>query len=131
MTVCNIQTPATEAEAKFSVRHTVALAMAGKDTAANASFEPEAVGDPYLRAWSERINVYSDPGLSRANARVEVLLTSGERTVSTFDASCPATDLAAQEARLLNTSAVLFRKSAIYNRSLEIGIESGWGRGCK
>src|SRR3546814_7237295 len=81
MTVCNIQTPATEAEAKFSVRHTVALAMAGKDTAANASFEPEAVGDPYLRAWSERINVYSDPGLSRANARVEVLLTSGERTV--------------------------------------------------
>src|SRR3546814_16060898 len=82
MTVCNIQTPATEAEAKFSVRHTVALAMAGKDTAANASFEPEAVGDPYLRAWSERIKVYSDTGPSCSNAPVERTLTSGERPVT-------------------------------------------------
>src|SRR3546814_14931063 len=85
MTVCNIQTRATEAEAKFSVRHTVALAMAGKDTAANAAFEPAALGDPYFRAWSEHIKITSAPGLCGANASVEVRLSSAQQTVIIFE----------------------------------------------
>ncbi|MEI2416308.1 MmgE/PrpD family protein [Orrella sp. JC864] len=127
--VCNIQTPRTEPQAKFSVRHTVALALAGRDTAAHASFLPPALADPQIAAWRELVSVHGDPALARANARVEIETRSGERRTSVHDASRPQADLQAQQQRLLAKSGVLLQEAgfegrdvcALHARLLEIG----------
>jgi len=107
MTVCNIQEPRTETEAKFSVRHTVALALAGYDTARSASFERQSIEDPEIQAWHRLITVHADDDLARANARIEREDHSGSVSTCVVDASRPEADLDRQQARLQQKSRVL------------------------
>ncbi|WP_298015528.1 MmgE/PrpD family protein [uncultured Castellaniella sp.] len=101
LTVCNIAEPETATQAKFSLRHTVALALAGEDTAVRASFEPEGIRKPEVAGWRPLIEVRADPDLPRANARVAVAFASGELQARAYDASRPESDLGRQQDRLL------------------------------
>jgi 2-methylcitrate dehydratase PrpD len=99
--VCNIQEPRNGLEAKFSLRHAVALALAGADTADPASFSDETTADADLRALRERIRVELHSNCdSLTEAEVFIETVDGARLRRHHDSGVPATDLAAQRRRL-------------------------------
>lgn len=108
MSVCNIAEPVTASQAKFSVAHMVALALAGRSTTSDAELAGEGLCDPQVLAWRARIRVQPDPALPRAHARVVVHGPGGPREQS-CDASQPQADLPLQRRRLLDKSSVLLR----------------------
>lgn len=102
LSVCDLPEPRTAMEARFSIRHMVALALAGRSTLDERSFAAETIADPGLAALRRRIRVAADPALPRANAR----LSAAGRAFAA-DASRPESDHAAQRRRLLGKSAQL------------------------
>lgn len=99
LSVCNIPEPCNGSEAKFSLRHAVALALAGRDTMAAESFSEAACADPALQALRTRIAVAGDASLPRATARLQVVI--GDETVeATANVSAPEPDLTQQGHRL-------------------------------
>lgn len=99
LSVCNIPEPRNSSEAKFSLRHAVALALAGRDTMAAESFSEGACVDPALRALRARIAVAGDASLPRATARLRVAI-GGETIEATANVSAPEPDLSQQGQRL-------------------------------
>lgn len=97
--VCCIATPRTPSEAKFSIAHMAALALAGRSTVAAASFTT-ALDDAALAALRGRITVRADAAMPRANAQATVTLAGGRTHTSHCDASRAETDLARQEVRI-------------------------------
>lgn len=99
--VCNIAAPRTGLEAKFSLRHTVAMALAGVDTADMASYSDSAANDPALASLRERVHVELMRDCSAmTQAEVEIETTAGLTLRQRHDSGIPSTDLAAQQARL-------------------------------
>lgn len=109
LSVCNIQTPETAAQARFSIRHMVALALEGVDTASQQAFSAACLADPRIAAWRDRIVVYADPALARANARIDLMFTNETRQSVTVDASIPEKDLERQQQRLCKKSVALLQ----------------------
>jgi 2-methylcitrate dehydratase PrpD len=97
--MCAIPTPTTGLEAKFSLRHTAAMVLAGVDTSAISSFTDAGVGDPAVVALRERVRVTTDRG-SGAATPVSVRLVDGRVLEAAVDLFVPDTDLARQR-RLL------------------------------
>ncbi len=99
--VCNIPEPRTGLEAKFSLRHTVAMALAGVDTAGLDAYTDEAVGQPAVAALRQRITVElvpDCPGLTLAEVVLET--RAGTTLRERYDSGRPASDLQAQQQRL-------------------------------
>lgn len=96
--MCGIPEPMTGLEAKFSLRGTQALLVAGADTAAVATFEDGPINRPDVRALLEKIVVATDDTLGDLVTRVEVLTSRGVHRAA-HDVSRPA-DLRSQEAQL-------------------------------
>eukprot|EP00854_Cymbomonas_tetramitiformis_P019213 gene19213-22967_t len=98
LAVCDIPTPATGLEGKFSLRYCAALALTGEDTSAAESFSDARVGDPGLRALLERVTVVGSDALEKMEAEVAVTFTDGgdSPTATTVrashDAGVPAAD---------------------------------------
>ncbi|ETF02732.1 MmgE/PrpD family protein [Advenella kashmirensis W13003] len=109
LSVCNIQTPETAAQARFSIRHMVALALHGADTASQQAFSHECLADQQIAAWRERITVQGDAALGRANACIEIAFTNGSTERITVDASRPESDLERQRQRLCAKSRALLQ----------------------
>ncbi len=110
LSVCNIQTPETAAQARFSIRHMVALALQGADTASQQAFSHECLTDPQIAAWRERITVQGDASLARANASIEIAFTDESTGHITVDASRPETDMERQQQRLCAKSRALLQE---------------------
>lgn len=104
--VCNLLNPQTALQARFSLTHCVALAVAGWSTVEEASFAPSALNDAALTALRNRVQVVADPALPRAQARLSVP-GLGADWVFQADASRPEADWAAQRERLKAKSAQL------------------------
>lgn len=104
LSVCNLPEPRTAMEARFSIRHLVALALAGWNTADERSFSAVAFEDPLLQQLRRRIEVVDDPALPRAHARIHFAGRDREPLVFRVDASQPETDLQQQRQKLLNKS---------------------------
>lgn len=100
LTVCNIEEPVTASEGKFSIRHAVALALAGYDTAAAESFAENAITRPTLVELRRKIVVRGSENMPRAHAEVMVTLKDGNATSEHFDASVPEVDHSRQRMRL-------------------------------
>jgi 2-methylcitrate dehydratase PrpD len=100
MSVCNIATPSSPLEAKFSIRHAVALALLGHDLADGNSFSQTMIADPAVAGLRERISVASDDGLKRATARIEARLPDGTTLSAGADVSQVEADLARQGRRI-------------------------------
>ena len=100
MSVCNIATPHDPLEAKFSLRHTVALALLGRDLTDGSGFALAAIDDPQVAGLRDRTTVTSDSGMRRACAQVSVRLRDGRNLVMESDASRAELDLTRQARRV-------------------------------
>ena len=98
--VCNIPNPRTGLEAKFSLRFTTAMALAGRDTGDLAAFSEATAADPVLVALRDRITVELVDGWSTMQTAVAVRLRDGRSVESACDTGIPATDYAEQGRRL-------------------------------
>ncbi len=67
-TVCNIAVPRTGLEAKFSLRLTVALALAGIDTASLATYSEAHCGEPRLVALRDKLRIVFEDGWPSSRA---------------------------------------------------------------
>ncbi|MEM9765523.1 MAG: MmgE/PrpD family protein, partial [Pseudomonadota bacterium] len=104
--VCNIPTPASGLEAKFSYRHTAAMALAGWDTGALESYSDAACVDPALTALRERVTVVADDAVSDTSTALTLRLTDGiERRASH--------DLAASEPLEVRTAKLHAKAAAL------------------
>ncbi len=75
--VCNIPAPTDGLESKFSLRQTVAMALAGIDTASLTAYSPATANDPRLMALREKVVLDFQDGWPQAAAEIEVALTDG------------------------------------------------------
>ena len=100
LSVCNIASPRSGLETKFSLRHTAALAACGKDTAAIQTYSDENALDATLAMVRERVTVHGDRGAGR-DARVVIKMSGGQTAEATFDVAIPDRDLDRQGGRLV------------------------------
>lgn len=98
--VCNITAPTDGLEAKFSLRQTVAMALAGIDTASLGAYSPATARDPRLTALRNRITLDFQDRWPQAAAEIAVTLTDGRVLRASHDAGVPSADIRAQGDRL-------------------------------
>lgn len=93
--VCNIQEPHTGLEAKFSLRFTAAMALAGLDTASIDIFTDDLTRRPELIALRDRTRVvaHAEP---RAESRVCITTRDGRTLTREENVGIPLRDLALQ-----------------------------------
>jgi 2-methylcitrate dehydratase PrpD len=98
--ICNIAAPRTGLEAKFSLRLTTAMALAGVDTGGLASYSEATASDPTLIALRDKVEFDFRAGRSNTVAQLELELTDGRCLTTSYDAGVPASDIAEQGRRL-------------------------------
>ena len=98
--ICNIPAPVDGLQSKFSLRQTVAMALAGIDTASLGAYSEQNARDPALIGLRERVALDFHAGWPSTLAEIEVTLDDGRRVSARYDAGIPATDIAEQGERL-------------------------------
>lgn len=98
--ICNIAAPTDGLEAKFSLRQTVAMALAGIDTASLGTYSAATATDPELVRLRERIELDFRGDCPEAGATLAITLRDGSTVQATHDAGLPTTDIADQGGRL-------------------------------
>ena len=98
--VCNIQTPTTGLEGKFSLRATVALGFLGADTSQLDTFTDERMRSAELVAMRDRVTVAPTAGTPPTATPVRVRTRDGRELRAVCDVGLPAADLADQGRRL-------------------------------
>ena len=98
--VCNIPVPADGLQSKFSLRQTVAMALAGVDTASLGSYSAENARDPGLVGLRDLVRFEWQQGWPQTLCELELELVGGRRLSARHDAGIPATDIAEQGDRL-------------------------------
>jgi 2-methylcitrate dehydratase PrpD len=98
--VCNIQTPETGLEGKFSLRATVALGFLGADTSQLDTFTDERMRSADLIAMRDRVTVAPTAGTPPTATPVRVRTRDGRELRAVCDVGEPAADLADQGRRL-------------------------------
>ncbi|MDE0657359.1 MAG: hypothetical protein OXH58_12335, partial [Acidimicrobiaceae bacterium] len=93
--MCGIPEPVTGLEAKFSLRGTQALLVAGADTTAAATFDDGPINRPDVQAMLRRVVIETDDTLGDLATRVEVLTPGGVHRAA-GDVSRPSYDIGAQ-----------------------------------
>lgn len=98
--ICNIAAPVDGLQSKFSLRQTVAMALAGIDTASLAAYSEKTARDPELIRLRERVAIDFQQDWPQTLAEIEIELADGKRVSARHDAGIPAADIAAQGRRL-------------------------------
>jgi 2-methylcitrate dehydratase PrpD len=98
--VCNIAAPVDGLQSKFSLRQTVAMALAGVDTASLDAYSSENALDPGLVKLRGRVRLDWQDNWPQTLSELEVELNGGRRIAARHDAGVPATDIAEQGERL-------------------------------
>ena len=98
--VCNIAQPRTGLEAKFSLRQTVAMALAGIDTASLESYCEAACSEPRLAALRGKLRIVFEENWPTSRAALSVTQTDGASFEAQHDSGIPAPDVAAQGRRI-------------------------------
>jgi 2-methylcitrate dehydratase PrpD len=92
--VCNIPTPQTGLEAKFSLRFTAAMALTGRDTSGIETYTDQLTRDRQLVALRDKVKVVAWPD-ARPETRARIRI--GDRTLeAATNVGIPLTDLDAQ-----------------------------------
>ena len=97
--VCNIEKPATGLEAKFSLRFTAAMAMAGIDTSSISIFTDKLTQQPELIALADKVRVTAHTS-PKPESIVTMTLLNGETHTEAVNVAIPMTDLNAQWEKL-------------------------------
>jgi 2-methylcitrate dehydratase PrpD len=100
--VCNIATPQTGLEVKFSLRHLAAMVLAGRDTADMAAYTDACAEDAALQAMRDKVHVRFEQLDSQKGSRVVVTGQDGCRHAHYVDVGVPSDDLPGQWQRLLD-----------------------------
>ena len=87
--VCNIPAPRTGLEAKFSLRLTTAMALAGVDTGGLGSYSEQTAADPTLIALRDKVEFDFQTGRPNTIAELEVGLTDGRTVAASHDLGIP------------------------------------------
>ena len=98
--VCNIQSPTTGLEAKFSHRLTTAMALSGIPTDALTTFSAATATNPTLMALRDRVIIDLQPGWPHTRAELDLRLKDQTTLHATHDSGIPAPDITAQNHRL-------------------------------
>ncbi len=98
--VCNIPEPATGLEIKFSLRHTVALALTGEDTAALDTYSDAIAHRPDLVTLRKKVEVETKSFPRQSPAEVVIELHNGTHLSTAVDVGEPAQDVDEQWRRL-------------------------------
>ena len=98
--VCNIPAPSDGLQSKFSLRQTVAMALAGVDTASLGAYSAENARDPRLVGLRERVVLDWQESWPQTLSELELELVDGRRLTARHDAGIPASDIADQGRRL-------------------------------
>ena len=98
--VCNIPVPVDGLQSKFSLRQTVAMALAGVDTASLGAYSAENARDPVLMGLRERVRFDWQENWPQTLCEIELELADGRRLTARHDAGIPAADIAEQGQRL-------------------------------
>jgi len=98
--VCNIPAPVDGLQSKFSLRQTVAMALAGVDTASLGAYSAENARDPGLVRLRERVKFEWQQGWPQTLCELELELVDGRRASARHDAGIPAADISRQGERL-------------------------------
>jgi 2-methylcitrate dehydratase PrpD len=98
--VCNIAAPRTGLEAKFSLRLTTAMALAGVDTGGLDSYSEATAADPTLVALRDKVEFDFQAGRPNTMAEMEVALIEGRIVAASHDSGVPAGDINEQGSRL-------------------------------
>lgn len=98
--ICNIVTPRTGLEGKFSLRQTIAFAFGDVDTGSLHTFTDAKVSDTRLHDLRRRIDIDFREEWNRAYAEMEVRLKDGRVLRASHDANQPADDYVEQRRRL-------------------------------
>ncbi len=77
LTVCNIAEPHHDTEARFSIAHTVALALGSQSTSSAESFSRAGINRRETAALRQKITVRGAAEVARATASVQVRLKHG------------------------------------------------------
>ena len=96
--ICNIQSPVTGLEAKFSLRASAAFALLGIDTSALESWG--RVTEPEVVSVLNRVEVELVPGMTLSDSVVTVHLRDGHKLRREFDCGSPMREKAAQSERV-------------------------------
>ncbi len=99
--ICNVASPKSGLEAKFSLRQTAAMALAGVDTSGLVSYSAETANDPRLVALRQKVEIEFVSGWSQTRTAVEIETTDGAQFQAEHDAGIAATDIAGQGQRLV------------------------------
>ncbi len=100
--ICNIPAPVDGLQSKFSLRQTVAMALAGLDTAGLDNYSEANACDPGLMRLRERIAIDFQESWPQTVSEVDLDLADGRRVSARHDSGIPAADLAEQGGRLAN-----------------------------
>jgi 2-methylcitrate dehydratase PrpD len=98
--VCNIPAPSDGLQSKFSLRQTVAMALAGVDTASLGAYSAENARDQRLVGLRERVVLDWQDSWPQTLSELELELADGRRLTGRHDAGIPASDVADQGRRL-------------------------------
>jgi len=96
LSVCNISTPKTGLEAKFSLRGMVAMTLLGDDTRDIRSYEDERVQRLELSTLCERIEIIPRSDYAGGTSTALTRLKDGRSITLTCDSYHPASDIAIQ-----------------------------------
>jgi 2-methylcitrate dehydratase PrpD len=105
--VCNIAEPRTGLEAKFSLRFTMALGLAGADTSALSAYADEVTQDREMNRLRDKVSVEFVSGWPITLTEVEIALQDGRTVAARHDSGVPAADLDDQGRRLEEKFAAL------------------------
>ena len=98
--ICNIPTPRTGLEAKFSLRLATAMGLAGVDTGRLSTYSVAVATDPDLARLRDKVELDFRVGIPNTFAEIELLLTDGTRLRASHDSGIAAVDTADQGRRL-------------------------------
>lgn len=100
--VCNIPSPVTGLETKFSLRACAAFALTGLDTAGIDTFSDENANRPDVVALRDRVTVEVHNKPDPQESEVIIDMTDGRSFSMTANVGLPARDLDAQWGKLTN-----------------------------
>ena len=104
--MCDIASPQTGLEAKFSLRLMMALQILGYDTAALDTYTDAVCVVPSITALRDRVEVKSDDKLTDTQAVVTITNKTGIEKTAQYDLSDPM-PFAEKQSRIMAKSASL------------------------
>lgn len=87
--VCDIPTPRTGLEVKFSYRWLAGMVLAGQDTGAFDTYSDAIAADPGLATFADKVTVVGDDSVTDMQAEGEVVLADGTELRFAHDLAQP------------------------------------------